>query len=231
MLGFQNTKLSIRRPLTDYSKIQWLIGKVLRNRRSHINRRRIQRLQYLNAGCGPNVHDDFINIDWSWRPGIDICWDLTRGIPLQDATLAGVFSEHCLEHMSLDDSRKVVSEFRRILKPRGTVRVSVPDGGHYLNVYAQRELNSKNEQREPKFPYEDSDRLSELYSPMVSVNRIARDSGHLYLFDFSLLKLVFEAAGFVEVTRTKYMQGREPRLLVDSPNRVVESLYVEAVAP
>lgn len=231
MLDFENTRLSIRRSLTDYSKIQWLVGKVLRNRGLHIDRRRIQNLRYLNAGCGPNIHDDFINLDWWWRPGIDICWDLTRGIPLEDASLSGVFSEHCLEHLNLNDARKVVSEFLRVLEPGGALRVSVPDGGLYLSVYAQRELDSDSDRNEPKFPYEDSDRSSEIYSPIVSVNRIARESGHQYLYDFSLLKRICESAGFTDVTRTQYMQGRVPELLIDSADRAVESLYLEAIAP
>lgn len=230
-MDFSNTRISLDRRLTDYSKVQWLVGTALRNRPWHINRKRIRNLKYLNAGCGPNIHQDFVNLDWSWRPGIDICWDLTRGVPLQDNSLLGVFSEHCLEHITLEECRQVLAEFRRILLSGGTIRLSIPDGGLYLETYAQREGIISPGQGEREFPYEQADRASDLYTPIVSVNRIARDSGHQYLYDFSLLKLVLEKAGFIEVERVAYRQGRDAELFLDSEHRAEESLYVEARAP
>lgn len=232
MLDFRNTKFSISRPLTDYVKVQQVIGSLLRNRKWQIDRRRIESLEYLDVGCGPNIHPEVINMDWQWRPGIDICWDVRRGIPLPDACVAGVFSEHCLEHLSLADSIKVVAEFRRVLKPGGVVRVSVPDGELYLDLYAQRKPSAQALQSETaRFPYEDLDEMLEVYAPIMSVNRIAREHGHLYLLDYALLEVMLERAGFVDVSRAAYLQGQDDNLLIDSEERAVESLYVEAVAP
>jgi hypothetical protein len=36
------------------------------------------------------------------------------------------------------------------------------------------------------------------------------------------------SAGFSSVTKMCFMNGRDPKLLVDSPERAIESLYVEA---
>jgi hypothetical protein len=60
--------------------------------------------RYLNAGCGPKPLSDFINLDWKWRPEIELCWDLTKALPLKSGSLDGVYSEHCLEH-SLEKTR------------------------------------------------------------------------------------------------------------------------------
>jgi hypothetical protein len=35
------------------------------------------------------------------------------------------------------------------------------------------------------------------------------------------------STGFSSATKVSFMQGRDPKLLVDSPERSVESLYVE----
>jgi hypothetical protein len=43
-----------------------------------------------------------INLDYHWRPGIDICCDITRGLPLPDTYVRGIFSEHCIEHISFE---------------------------------------------------------------------------------------------------------------------------------
>lgn len=233
MIDLKNTSLSFRRPLNDYSKVRKLIGSAVRNTKFQIDRAHIRTLSYLNVGCGPNIHKDFINLDYEWRPGLDICWNIRKKIPLEDSSLSGIFSEHCLEHITLEETRRVVGEFFRLLKPGGVARVSVPDGGLYLNIYAQRELSTNEDStRDLKnFPYEETDRESGIYSPIVSVNRIAREHGHLYLYDFHILKSIFENSGFVNVTQTGYLQGQDPVLLIDSEHRAVESLYVEAIAP
>ena len=233
MLDTKTAKRSTSRSFTDSRIVRRIMGRLVRNKKSFINKRRVQSLEYLDVGCGPNTHDDFINLDAAWGPGIDICWDLGRGeLPLQDATLAGVFSEHCLEHLCFEASTHLIAEFRRVLRPGGVARVSVPDGELYLDIYARRKLSADAAQTETdEFPYEKTDRAKAIYSPIASVNRIARGHQHLYLYDFAMMKLVFERAGFVDVSRAEYGQGRDDKLLIDSEHRAIESLYVEAVAP
>lgn len=98
MLDWKHTRLSWNRSLFDYAKVQANIKFLVRNRRLLIGTRRSH---YLNIGCRPNIFSDFYNLDYSWRPGIDACWDICRGLPFAMNTFTGVFSEHCLEHISL----------------------------------------------------------------------------------------------------------------------------------
>ena len=65
----------------------------------------------------------------------------------------------------------------------------------------------------------------------MSVNRIAREDGHLYLYDFEVLAAMLREAGFVDVERQRFRRGRDPKLLLDTEARALETLYVEAVAP
>ena len=99
MVYFSKIKFRVGRKLTDYSKVQWLISCVHRNNRFFCPA--IADGAYFNVGCGPNVKPGFINVDYDWRPGIDICCDITRSLPAADAQLGGIFTEHCLEHLSL----------------------------------------------------------------------------------------------------------------------------------
>src|SRR3712207_5871910 len=100
-MDFTNTRLVWNRPITSYSKIQWIISSIIRNRPYFINQAGLRDKEYLDIGCGPNIHRNFINLDYDWRPGIDICWDVSRRLPLADVSLKGVFTEHCLEHLSI----------------------------------------------------------------------------------------------------------------------------------
>jgi hypothetical protein len=74
-MDFSNTKISLSRPFSDYSKVRTLYGHILRGRKFQL--RRIKERKYLNVGCGPKPLRGFLNLDYLWVPGIDLCWDIT----------------------------------------------------------------------------------------------------------------------------------------------------------
>jgi predicted SAM-dependent methyltransferase len=215
-MDFSHTKISLRRPLSDYSKIRGLYGLFLRGRRFQL--RRIREQLYLNVGCGPKLLNGFVNLDYLWVPGIDLCWDITEGIPLPDHSLQGIYSEHCLEHFDKTVTANIVRDFHRLLKPKGTLRIVIPDAELYINLYLQARAGES-----VKFPYVEGKCL-----PIDPLNRIFREHGHLYAYDFCSMQEMILSAGFSSVTKMCFMNGRDPKLLVDSPERAIESLYVEA---
>lgn len=224
---------SFRRPLTSYAKVQAWVARLIRNRRFQLRRPRVLASTYLDVGCGPNTHAEFINLDYLWHPGVDVCWDIRMGLPFADGSKRGVFSEHCLEHFPLPEAARLLREMRRVLAPGGTLRLVVPDGELYLRAYVHRLDGEPG----PRFPYEDSERAQAGWTPIVSVNRVFyqdRESlfGHRIIYDFQLLAQLLRAAGFDQVARRRFGEGSDPRLLIDTPARQCESLYVEAsVAP
>ncbi len=221
------SRISYRRPITSYSKVQILISNIIRGRVYHINRAAIKAKDYLDLGCGPNNHKNYINLDYGWHPGIDVCWDLTKGLPLENSSVKGVFTEHCLEHLPFVSVDFVLQEVYRVLKPGGRLRIVVPDGELYLTRYTAL-MNGRGS--EP-LPYAASDKYQGLYSPIMSVNRIFRAHQHQFIYDFMTFSLLLEKNGFVDVTKETFNVGYDPVLLIDTPARAVESLYVEAVKP
>lgn len=226
-MDFKRTRVSLRRPLTSYAKIQRVIGSTIRNRPWFISKNQIHSKEYLNVGCGPNTHAHFINLDYGWHPGIDICWDITKGLPLQSSAVKGLFTEHCLEHLPFDAIDYVLAECYRVIKPAGSLRIVVPDGELYLTRYT----DIVRGQPSDTLPYAESDRDSGIYSPIVSVNRVFRAHGHLFIYDFDTLRQLLEKHGFIDIRKERYKSGRDPHLLVDTESRAVESLYVEASVP
>jgi len=221
--------LSLHRPITSYARVQGWIGHLIRNRRGQLRHPRVAAGRYLDLGCGPNTHVEFVNLDYLWRPGVDVCWDVSRGLPFADGTFLGVFSEHCLEHFPLPAAMVLLREVRRVLAPGGRLRLVVPDAELYLRTYA-RQVEGDDSRR---FPYQDDECRSALWTPVLSVNRVFyqdRESlhGHRTMFDFQLLERVLLDCGFSDVQRQAFRRGADTRLLIDTPTREVESLYVEA---
>src|SRR5262249_24102538 len=151
-----------------YARIQVAVSWLLRGRKFQLCLQRVATKEYLDVGCGPNTHDAFVNLEYSWHPKIDLCWDINKGIPLPDGSLKGIFSEHCLEHFSLTTVGFILREFRRLMRPGGTVRIVVPDAGLYLGIYQRKSDGDATAQ----FPYQAADLANGLKAPLVSVNRI-----------------------------------------------------------
>lgn len=216
--------LSFNRPLTDSWKVRTFYGAVTRSRSFQARRAAVKSKNYLNAGCGPNITPDFINLDYEWRPGIDLCWDLRKSLPLADGSVSGVYSEHCLEHLTYDDCFNALREFKRVLKPNGAVRVVVPDAELYFDLYQKHKAGE-----EVSFPYIPTP-PPEDFTPLMAINRVFREPGHLYAYDAATLGQALERAGFRDVKRESFMRGRDATLLIDTPERAIESLYMEASA-
>ncbi len=217
-------RVSLKRPLSTYGKVQRLYSALIRGRAFQVQRWDLRSKRYLNAGCGPNQRPAFINLDYDWLPGIDVCWDLRTKLPFADNSLLGVYSEHCLEHLSPEDCRHALKEFKRVLAPGGLVRIVVPDAEIYFDLYQMHKAG-----REVDFPYVPAP-LPVGFTPLMAVNQIFFQHGHLYAYDAETMGVQLKNAGFSNIKKESFMHGSESNLLIDSSERAVESLYMEARA-
>ncbi|ATQ69762.1 MULTISPECIES: class I SAM-dependent methyltransferase [Methylosinus] len=231
MLDFSHTKIDFRRSIFSYDKvlaaIDVLVGPAIRKRavrNSAALANETKRGGYLDIGCGANALPDFCNLDYRWAPGVDICWDVTHGLPFPNEFFAGVFTEHMLEHLAFADALALLAETRRVLRAGGTLRVVVPDGELYLSEYAKHLAGGAS-----SMPYAEYDAANfPFVTPIISVNRIFREHGHQFIWDHETLRLALLGAGFAKVEKRAFGEGADPKLLCDSPSRRLESLYVEA---
>jgi predicted SAM-dependent methyltransferase len=202
-------------------------SRALRNREWQARARRIRPLEYLDIGCGPNPSPEFINLDYLWRPGVDLCWDVARPLPLASDSLAGIFSEHCIEHVPLTVGDSLLAECFRVLRPGGTVRLVTPDAEQYLVGYAA----LRSDPGGAALPKAGNDRFHGVYTPVMSVNRVFGQFGHRFIWDFETFEALLSGHGFVDVARASFGAGRDPKLVLDTERRIPGSLYVEATKP
>jgi predicted SAM-dependent methyltransferase len=191
----------------------------------------VQNLKYLDVGCGANTHESFVGVDYEWNRGLDVCWDIRQGLPFADNRFRGIFSEHCLEHFSLNQVLFILHEMRRVLVPGGRIRLVVPDAGLYLKIYHQQVSGDGSQ----PFPFQDQQQQHPVWSALMSVNQVFyqdRDSpyGHCNMFDADSLKRMLEHCGFSHIQQVRYGQGDKLQLCIEQKRREVESLYMEATA-
>lgn len=89
--------------------------------------RRLEKIK-LNLGCGTDYRDDCINIDLFPTEDIkiDACFDVSS-LPYDDSTVDEIIALHVIEHFDFHQSKQVLDEWYRVLKPNGKLTIETPD--------------------------------------------------------------------------------------------------------
>ena len=72
----------------------------------------------LNLGCGTNFLDGWDNHD------ADV--DISKPLPYNNESYDYILCEHCMEHVPQQEAFRFMQECKRVLKPKGRLRISVP---------------------------------------------------------------------------------------------------------
>jgi predicted SAM-dependent methyltransferase len=197
------------------------MSRLVRDRSFFFRLQKVKQKEYLDVGCGHSKDDNFINLDYDWYTHVDLCIDIRPGnYPIPDEHLKGIYSEHCLEHIPYEAMERNLKAFYRMLKPGGRIRISMPDGEKFLDIYRERKKGAST-------PMPILEECS--ISPMASINFLFRSWGHQFIYDFETLEKLLVREGFKEIKRCTFRQGSDPILLRDIEWREPESFYVEAV--
>lgn len=211
----------------DLSTAQSLFYSIERSAAHRLMRRsppEVRRPALLNLGCGPHVFDGWVNADDyspkrrlrdpSFRPNWAL--DITRPWKCPDDHWDGIFTEHVLEHVSYSQAVHVFRESLRTLKPDAWIRISVPDLRRYVDFY----VGSGHDRSLGDFPH-----------PALAMSFLTQMHLHRSAWDGDLLTRVLREAGFADAQVAAFGWGADPRLVRDDPDKMHESLYVDARKP
>lgn len=86
-------------------------------------------MRRLNLGCGPDVHEGWVNADIApWAPEVYVIGSPSRTpLPWPDDSFDGVVAHHVLQMIEWPELTPWLTEVRRVLAPDGTLRLTVPD--------------------------------------------------------------------------------------------------------
>lgn len=190
-------------------------------RRSKLARQRHLR---VNLGSGGTGTDGWINIDIG-RSHADqtLPWDIRRGLPFSDDSVAMMRAEHVIEHIEFrEDLPRLLSEVHRVLEPGGVIRIVVPDAERWIAAYASGDPEAWASLGMPTLP-------EDMPTPMAMLNHIFHQDGeHYFAYDFVTMRFVLQRAGFGCVRRTSFGCSNRQELKQDQKHHEPYSLYVEA---
>lgn len=178
----------------------------------------------VHLGCGNTLKPGWLNVDCYPPPPREGCEmlviDMRRRMPFTDGSVDCIYSEHFFEHVPIEITREVLlPECYRILAPGGVIRVGVPDAELWINAYVAHRENAKTTRFVTGYP-----------TPMMSVNVLARNSGHCCLWDYQTLQFTFAEAGFRDLRKTRAGDTQYSQFTaldqVD-PWRIEQTVYIE----
>lgn len=139
----------------------------------------------LHLGCGKRFIDGYVHVDAMWHPHVDIVHQIDRIPAIPSDSVEVIYACHVLEHFHRQDTVRVLEEWRRILKPKGILRVAVPDFEELCKLYLEHQ----------KLRYV----LGPLYGRQDYIYNI-----HYTAFDFQTLKDAIIDAGFRPDSVSRY---------------------------
>jgi len=143
----------------------------------------------LNIGSGvtKRIGPDWINVDI--LHGVDLRRDIRKGLPYKDNSVDFIYSEHFIEHLSIDEAISFFKECYRVLKHGGVIRTATPDLCYLLERYRV-EWFDQTWLRDYKFE-----------TACEMLNASFRMWGHKFLYDEETLRLCLEQSGYWEIKR------------------------------
>ncbi len=170
----------------------------------------------LNWGCGATTPEEWINSDLLPGPGVDIAANILDGLPIDDESIDYISSQHALQDLQIYDQVAALTELRRILKPGGVLRLSLPDLDLAIDAYQRGDRNH--------FLVWDWDTLSGNFITHVLWYNSTRTP-----FTYEFAEELLLKAGFARVVRVAYQKTASPWPgIVELDGRELESFFVEA---
>ena len=204
--------------------------------------------QKLNLGCGPQVVDGWVNVDYSlgaklaklpvvgalsrsvglfnvkWDPRIYL-HDLTKRFPWGDGSVDACYSSHTVEHLSRDDGARFIAEAFRVLKPGGVLRIVVPDLVPLVTAYSSGKLTADRFVEDLGVLYgSDKKGLKKLLAPLM-------EFPHKCMYDTPTMLRAMNSAGFVSSARTPFDSEISDIRLVELEDRTRGAVIVEGRKP
>ena len=176
----------------------------------------------LHLGCGKRHIPGFVHIDAIDYPHVDHVATIDSLSFIGSDSVDLIYTCHVLEHFKRREVAKVLDEWKRVMKPGGVLRISVPDFASLCDVYQR------------------YDNKLELVIGALFGRQDYLYNIHYNVFDYPTLSKILVEIGFEQIRRydwretehaeiDDYSQAYIPHM--DKKNGIQISLNIECVKP
>lgn len=182
------------------------------------NLARVTETRRLNWGCGNWIQEGWINSDIKGDRGAQLVCDIRQGLTLDDDSIDYAVSIHALPEFTITEMVGILAELRRVLKPGGVLRLSVPDLLKGVAAYQRGDRDY--------FLVPDADARA-LGAKLIL--QLLWQGYSKTVFTAEYLEEALLKAGFGEVAHCQFKETKsEWPEIIELDNREAESLFVEA---
>lgn len=89
----------------------------------------------LHLGCGNNLLPGYVNID-KYNPQADRLMDGGQ-LDYPDASVSEILTSHMIEHVPLSEFQVMLQEWKRVLKPGGSLTIRCPNHELYMRMWLE----------------------------------------------------------------------------------------------
>jgi predicted SAM-dependent methyltransferase len=191
----------------------------------------------LHLGCGPHVIPGWLNADHRPLDGRVLRLDARREFPFDDGTFDYVYSEHMISYLTFAEGSWMLGECRRVLKPRGRLRIAAPTLQFLVDLY--RPQKSELQERYIRWSIDTFVPTAPRPEDTFVINNFMSGlGGHRFIYDEKVLRGSLEAAGFVDITGHELQEsGAEPLRGLEHEGRMpsgllrLETMVLEGAKP
>ena len=146
----------------------------------------------LHLGCGKKYIPEFTwHVDLDDYPHINYHHEISNLPVFKNNSVDLIYCCHAFEYFDREEGKSVLKEWKRVLKPGGTLRLAVPDFEAIVKVY---------------FKYKKDLEHRGILGPLYGRMKIKTKNGekfiyHKTVYDFNSLKKLLKSVGFRTIRR------------------------------
>lgn len=91
----------------------------------------------LHLGSGIRYLEGYVHVDISNHDHIDIKTSIDKLTSIKDDSVDEIYASHVLEYFDRNEAEAVLTEWKRVLKKNGILRLAVPNFDALISVYRQ----------------------------------------------------------------------------------------------
>jgi predicted SAM-dependent methyltransferase len=170
-----------------------------------------KQVRKLNIGAQIHTQEGWLSVDiWPAKEGIAYM-DATKPFPLENDSFDYIFSEHMIEHISLQDGFFMLKECYRILKLGGQIRIATP-----CMDYLIEKVNSQDETTHKYF----KKLVKPIMAPNINIgmdrayfiNYLTYNYHHKFIYSKASLIDLLTDAGFKNIKTYQPKQSNDENL-------------------